>query len=59
VVLHRGIDRESYSCMPVCERRIMLGDSPNYFTATLGQSGNLNSAAQGSQDAEIARPGFG
>lgn len=49
VVLHRGIDRESYSCMPVCERRITLGDSPNYFTATLGQSGNLNAAAQGAQ----------
>jgi hypothetical protein len=49
VVLHRGVDRESYSCMPVCERRITLGDTPNYFTATLNQTGNLNSMAQGGQ----------
>src|SRR5215471_19511507 len=26
VVMYRGIDRESYSCAPTCERRITLGD---------------------------------
>jgi Flp pilus assembly secretin CpaC len=49
VVLYRGIERESYSCMPNCERRITLGDTPNYFTATLNQTGNLNTLAQGGQ----------
>jgi Flp pilus assembly secretin CpaC len=49
VFVHRGVDRESYSCTPNCERRIMLGDTPAYFTATIGQTGNLNTAAQGTQ----------
>jgi putative type II/III system pilus formation protein len=26
VVMYRGIERETYSCTPVCERRITLGD---------------------------------
>ena len=26
VTVYRGVDRESYSCMPVCQRRITLGD---------------------------------
>ena len=39
VVVYRGIDRESYSCAPDCERRITLGDAPPYFDATIGQSG--------------------
>ena len=49
VVLYRGIERESYSCAPTCERRIMLGDSVNYFAATLSQTGSLNSMAQSGQ----------
>ena len=48
VVVYRGVERESYSCTPNCERRITIGDSPAYFTATLTQTGTLNSAAQGS-----------
>ena len=47
VVVYRGIERESYSCTPNCERRITLGDTPSYFTATLTQSGTLNTQAQG------------
>ena len=35
VVLYRGIERESYSCAPNCERRITLGDSANYFAQNL------------------------
>lgn len=38
VVVYRGVERESYSCTPQCERRITLGDSADYFAATLGQS---------------------
>ena len=40
LVLLKGTDRESYSCAPVCERRITLGDDDKYFTATLGQTGS-------------------
>ena len=47
VVVYRGVERETYSCTPNCERRITLGDAQNYFTATLGQSGSLNAQAQG------------
>jgi hypothetical protein len=45
VVVYRGIERESYSCTPKCERRIMLGDSAPYFTTTLTQAGTLNTQA--------------
>lgn len=48
VVVYRGVDRETYSCTPVCERRITLGDTQNYFAANLAQSGTLNAQAQGS-----------
>jgi hypothetical protein len=48
MVVYRGVDRETYSCTPVCERRITLGDTQNYFAANLAQSGTLNAQAQGS-----------
>ena len=47
VVVFRGVDRETYSCTPNCERRITLGDTQGYFAATLSQSGSLNTQAQG------------
>ncbi len=47
VVVYRGIERETYSCTPNCDRRITLGDTQNYFAATLGQSVNMNAQAQG------------
>jgi hypothetical protein len=47
VVVYRGINRESYSCAPNCERRITLGDTPEYFEATLGQAGNRSARAGG------------
>ena len=43
VVVYRGVDRETYSCMPQCEPRITLGDSPAYFNPTLAQSGTRTS----------------
>lgn len=46
VVVYRGIDRESYSCTPNCERRITLGDTPAYFTATMEQSDKFTAQAQ-------------
>ena len=48
VVVYKGIERESYSCTPNCERRITLGDSPAYFNATLSQSGARSGQAQSS-----------
>jgi Flp pilus assembly secretin CpaC len=46
VIVYRGMERESYSCMPKCERRITLGDSPPYFDSVLGQTASRNGAAQ-------------
>jgi Flp pilus assembly secretin CpaC len=51
VVVYRGINRESYSCAPNCERRITLGDTPEYFEAILNQSGNRSTRATGSGQA--------
>ncbi|PWB60969.1 MAG: pilus assembly protein CpaC [Bradyrhizobiaceae bacterium] len=45
VFVYRGAERETYSCAPKCERRITLGDSAAYFTATLTQAGNYNTQA--------------
>jgi Pilus formation protein N terminal region len=47
VVIYRGVDRESYSCAPKCERRITLGDTKDYFDATLNQTGSRNDKATG------------
>src|SRR5580700_6091689 len=49
VTVYRGVPRESYSCSPNCERRITLGDVPEFFDATLGETGNRNARAQQSQ----------
>jgi Pilus formation protein N terminal region len=49
VVVYRGIARESYSCSPYCERRITLGDTPEYFDMTIGETSNRNARAQQSQ----------
>jgi len=46
ITVYKGVERESYSCAPGCERRITLGDSPNYFNATLTQSSTRNGQAQ-------------
>jgi Flp pilus assembly secretin CpaC len=47
VTVYRGVDRESYSCTPVCQRRVTLGDAPTYFDAQLQQSGSLARQAGG------------
>lgn len=46
VVVYRGTEKESYSCMPNCERRITLGDSSKFFDATVTQTQSLTGAAQ-------------
>jgi Flp pilus assembly secretin CpaC len=45
VVVYRGIERESYSCTPHCERRVTLGDSAPFFTANLGALSSFNALA--------------
>lgn len=47
VTIYRGVERESYSCMPVCERRITLGDGEKYFKSTMDQAGALSTQASG------------
>jgi hypothetical protein len=47
VTIYRGIDRESYSCMPICQRRATLGDGDSYFKSVMEQAGSLSSQASG------------
>jgi Flp pilus assembly secretin CpaC len=56
VVVYRGVARESYSCTPNCDRRITLGDTPDFFDATLAQTGIRNQRAQsGAAGGGVAR----
>ena len=48
ITIYRGVERESYSCMPICQRRVTLGDSENYFKSTMDQAGSFSSAATSS-----------
>jgi Flp pilus assembly secretin CpaC len=48
VTVYRGVDRESYSCMPVCQRRVTLGDGETYFKSAIDQAGSLSSQASSS-----------
>jgi Flp pilus assembly secretin CpaC len=45
VQVYRGVERETYSCTPDCERRITLGDSATYFQATIDQAENRSGRA--------------
>ncbi len=45
VTVYKGTERESYSCMPLCQRRVTLGDSENYFKANMDQAGTMSSQA--------------
>jgi hypothetical protein len=42
VTVWRGVNRETWSCAPRCERSIMLGDSNEYFENTLKQAESRN-----------------
>lgn len=54
MVVFRGVDRETYSCTPACERRITLGDTAKYFEPNLAHSGAFNS--QASKSGEVSAP---
>jgi hypothetical protein len=45
VTVYRGVERESYSCMPICQRRVTLGDGGEYFKAAMDQAGSLSGTA--------------
>jgi Pilus formation protein N terminal region len=45
VTVYRGVDRESYSCMPICQRRVTLGDGDTYFRSAIDQAGSLSGQA--------------
>jgi hypothetical protein len=45
VTVYRGVERETYSCMPICQRRVTLGDGDKYFKAVLDQAGTLSNQA--------------
>jgi Flp pilus assembly secretin CpaC len=51
VTVYRGPDRETYSCTPVCQRRVTLGDSDAYFKAASDQAVTLSSQAGGTANA--------
>jgi Flp pilus assembly secretin CpaC len=55
VTVYRGVERESYSCMPICQRRVTLGDGETYFRSTIDQAGALSGQASGSA-AAAAKP---
>ena len=42
VTIHRGMERESYSCAPQCQPTIQLGDAGRFFDSAGGQVNNRN-----------------
>lgn len=46
VIVYKGVDRESYSCNPNCERRLSISDATPYFSAIMNQAGARTSGAQ-------------
>jgi hypothetical protein len=55
VTVYKGVERESYSCMPVCQRRITLGDGEGYFKSTMEQAGTLSGQASSGGGATTGR----
>jgi hypothetical protein len=52
VTVYRGVDRETYSCMPVCQKRVTLGDADGYFKQVMDQAGSLSGQVSGSAAAK-------
>jgi hypothetical protein len=47
MVVYRGTVRETYTCSPFCEPRIMPGDAEKHFDGIIGQTTNRSGLAQG------------
>jgi hypothetical protein len=55
VVVYKGIKRETYACAPFCEKRITLGDDPEYFDAVIGQTVSRAGLASGGAPAAASK----
>jgi Flp pilus assembly secretin CpaC len=49
LTVQRGLERESYSCTPVCQPSAQLGDSKKHFDEVGGQASARNAAAMGAE----------
>jgi Flp pilus assembly secretin CpaC len=47
LTVQRGLERESYSCTPVCQPAAQLGDAQKYFGEVGSQASTRNGAALG------------
>jgi hypothetical protein len=47
LTVQRGLERESYSCTPVCQPSVQLGDATRYFGETGSQITTRNALATG------------
>jgi putative type II/III system pilus formation protein len=45
VTIYRGSERESWSCKPICQQRVTLGDGEQYFKSAMDQASTLSSHA--------------
>ena len=45
LVVQRGFERQSYSCTPLCQPSVVLGDSNTYFSDNRGQAESRNQFA--------------
>lgn len=45
LTVHRGLERESYSCSPICQPSLLLGDAQRYFSDVSGQASQRNTLA--------------
>ena len=52
VTVYRGVERESYSCTPICQHRVTLGDGDHYFKSAMDQAGSLSGQATGAATAK-------
>ena len=45
VTVHRGTERETFSCAPVCQPSLLLGDASKHFTEVSSQTTQRNTLA--------------
>ncbi len=49
VLVQRGMDRETYSCAPLCQPTISLGDNKEFFEGSVGAYDKRNSMSSPSK----------